>query len=115
MQPTGADRGEHAVKQGNLDALANAAALPGIQCHGDTDCGLERGVDRRDGNGRVDRTLGFVVVCPKRRRGRAHHPFKGAYPGARIVRGKSRQGTVDELRVGGHGGLSPKSQARHHP
>src|SRR5207244_11922640 len=52
---------------------------------------------------------------PKRRRGRAHHPFKGAYPGARIVRGKSRQGTVDELRVGGHGGLSPKSQARHHP
>src|SRR5215813_1896858 len=37
--------GEHAVKQGHLDALAKAATLPRIQGYGDTDRGLERGVD----------------------------------------------------------------------
>ena len=85
MHATGADGGEHAVKQGHLDALAHAAALPRVQRHGDTDRGLEGGVDRRDGNGRVHGALGFPVVRPKRRGGGAHHPFKGAHPGARIV------------------------------
>ena len=85
VQATGADGREHTVKQGHLDALAHAAALPGVQGQGDTDCGLEGGVDRRDGNGRIDGALGCAVVGPKRRAGRAHHAFKGAHSSARIV------------------------------
>src|SRR4030095_408845 len=99
VHATGTDGGEHAVKQGHLDALAKAATLPRVQGYGDTDRGLERGIDGRDGNGRVHGALGFPVVRPKRRGGGAHHPFKGAHSSAWIVCGKARQGRGRALAV----------------
>ena len=90
---------EHAVKQGDFDSLPHAIALPGVQCDGDRHHRLKCPIDRRDGNGRVNRTRAIGVGRAESGRRRAHNPFVGRHGRPGIIRPEPGDGAVNQARL----------------